>query len=330
MLLYTVGDTWSTSTALSWVNVSDNIDENPQLTLDDSLVNTSSAGTYTITYYAEDNAGNVGTLEIQITVSEENEDPEIITYYASAQGLNGEDLLLELRSIVNTGITRLSYGDIRYLLHESDRDPNNTDNVLTIYDRQSISGVWTGLSSNDTYNREHVWPNSRLGVATVENHHINIASDFHNLRAAVVGTNSSRGNKWFDLTLTTTTYYPGNADKGDVARIILFMYMAYTGMEIVETITAEQENSYLPTGRYMAKFSVLLTWHLEDPVDDFERNRNNVIYSYQNNRNPFIDYPEFVESIWGSIPTSSTSASQFATLLSSRYQTYTTYSVSYR
>jgi hypothetical protein len=50
---------------------------------------------------------------------------------------------------------------------------------------------------------------------------------------------------------------------------------------------------------YHGKLSVLLIWHKKDPVDDFERNRNEVIYSYQNNRNPFIDYPEFVDLIWG-------------------------------
>jgi endonuclease I len=291
--------------------VTDNVDQNPSLTLDDSLVNMSLAGTYTITYQAEDNSGNIGTLQVQITVSEE--DPEIVTYYASAQGLNGEDLLLELRTIVNTGITRVSYGDVRYILDDSDQDPNNPSNVLTIYDRQSVNGVWDG----STYNREHVWPNSRLGVASVDNSDVNIASDLHNLRAAIPSTNFSRSNKWYDATTTSDTYFPGDADKGDVARIILYMYMAYTGMEIVETITPEQENNYQPTGRYMAKFSLLLEWHIADPVDDFERNRNDVIYTHQNNRNPFIDYPDFVEDIWGPIPTSSTSASQYYTQLSS-------------
>ena len=47
-----------------------------------------------------------------------------------------------------------------------------------------------------------------------------------------------------------------------------------------------------------AKLSALLVWHQEDPVDDFERNRNEVIYSFQNNRNPFIDHPEYVDEIW--------------------------------
>jgi hypothetical protein len=43
----------------------------------------------------------------------------------------------------------------------------------------------------------------------------------------------------------------------------------------------------------------LLQWHQDDPVDDFERNRNDVIYSYQGNRNPFIDHPNLVDYLWG-------------------------------
>jgi len=53
-----------------------------------------------------------------------------------------------------------------------------------------------------------------------------------------------------------------------------------------------------PTVYQMAMLDVLLQWNLDDPVDDFERNRNEVIFTYQHNRNPFIDYPEFVPLIW--------------------------------
>ena len=54
-----------------------------------------------------------------------------------------------------------------------------------------------------------------------------------------------------------------------------------------------------PSVYEMALLDVILQWHELDPVDDFERHRNDVIYSYQKNRNPYIDYPEFVELIWG-------------------------------
>ena len=50
----------------------------------------------------------------------------------------------------------------------------------------------------------------------------------------------------------------------------------------------------------LGKLSTLLEWNELDPVDDFERNRNNVIFTeWQHNRNPFIDYPEWAEDIWG-------------------------------
>jgi hypothetical protein len=52
----------------------------------------------------------------------------------------------------------------------------------------------------------------------------------------------------------------------------------------------------------MALFSRMFEWHEADPVDDFERDRNDAIYGYQDNRNPFIDHPELVREIWGDVP----------------------------
>ena len=54
----------------------------------------------------------------------------------------------------------------------------------------------------------------------------------------------------------------------------------------------------VPAGAQMSIFDYLITWHYEEPIDGFEVNRNEVIYTYQNNRNPFIDYSYLVELIW--------------------------------
>lgn len=222
-------------------------------------------------------------------------------YYEGADGLTETTLVSFLRTLVNQGFTRISYGEVRYKLDETDKDPNNSNNILTIYDRRSISNVW---DAGATWNREHVWPNSRLGVPSVSNSTIGIGSDLHNLRASLTSTNSSRSNKVYDAVTNSDTYFPGDDDKGDVARIIFYMYVAYADMRLTDNILpVSSEYNYLPEGREMGRLSLLLQWNIDDPVDSFEQNRNEVIYSIQHNRNPFIDHPEFATKIWGTIPT---------------------------
>lgn len=77
------------------------------------------------------------------------------------------------------------------------------------------------------------------------------------------------------------------------------MVIRYPHLKLVdEDLDNNPETNYTLEGAKMAKFSILLQWHREDPVDDFERNRNDVIYDWQNNRNPFIDHPEFAAMIF--------------------------------
>jgi len=213
-------------------------------------------------------------------------------YYTGADGLTGYSLTVFLRNIVNTGFTRLDYGASRYILDETDRDPNNSSRVILVYLGTSVSGTWDG---GVTWNREHVWPQSLLGVS-VDNNSINQGSDLHNLKPANPAENSSRGNKFFDLSTDADSYLPRAAVRGDVARILFYMATAYDILSLVNTT---------PSTYQMAMLNVLIKWHEEDPVDDFEMNRNNVIFSYQHNRNPFIDHPEFVEKIWGTSTLSS-------------------------
>jgi uncharacterized repeat protein (TIGR02543 family) len=206
-------------------------------------------------------------------------------YYEGADGLSGSSLRTFLYQRVNQGFNRVSYATATTALQVSDRDPNNSSNIILVYLGTSVNGTW---DSGVTWNREHVWPQSLLGVGTS----IGPGTDLHNLKPANPSENSSRGNKYYDVATTSSTYLPRAAVRGDLARILFYMDIAYTNLTLVNSA---------PNTYQMAKLDVLLRWHLEDPVDDFERNRNDVIYTYQSNRNPFIDHPEFVEKIWGPI-----------------------------
>jgi uncharacterized repeat protein (TIGR02543 family) len=207
-------------------------------------------------------------------------------YYASINGKTGNELLLELRTIINNGIFRVSYGEARYILNITDRDPLNSNNVILVYRGTSVSGTWDG---GTTWNREHVWPQSLLGVET-NNTSRHVGADLHNLKPANPSENSSRGNKYFDNTTTTVSYSPRVEVRGDVARILFYMVVMYDYLELINST---------PTMYKMAMLNTLLQWHIDDPVDDFERNRNDVIYFYQKNRNPFIDHPELVNQVFG-------------------------------
>lgn len=222
------------------------------------------------------------------------EPTELSAYYAGAEGLEGTDLRTFLSNRVNQDYVGVNYGVARQALAKADVDPNNANNVLTIYSRESVKGLWDGK----TWTREHVWPNSRLGIPRVTNTQINQASDLHNLRAIIQSINSSRSNKVYDVTTTENTYYPGE-DRGDVARILFYMILKYPILSLTDEIYSnDPATNYTLEGAKMSRISVLLQWHFEDAVDQFERDRNEVIYTYQNNRNPFIDHPEFVEKIF--------------------------------
>jgi endonuclease I len=69
------------------------------------------------------------------------------------------------------------------------------------------------------------------------------------------------------------------------------MYIRYDGLKLTDNIQNADKTS-------MGKLSLFLEWHEDDPVDNFEIQRNNRIYAYQGNRNPFIDYPEYVDRIF--------------------------------
>ena len=119
-------------------------------------------------------------------------------------------------------------------------------------------------------------------------------ADAHHLRAEDAAENSLRSNSDYGLTGYNGPSGTKGSWKGDVARSVFYMAVRYNGLSVV--------NGDIPdaTVGQLGDLASLLTWNTLDPSDDFEMNRNNYIYTWQVNRNPFIDFPDLANYIWGS------------------------------
>ncbi|WP_369246761.1 endonuclease I family protein [Streptomyces sp. R41] len=225
------------------------------------------------------------------------------TYYKNAVGKTGTSLKSSLHTIISSQ-SKLSYSALWDALKVTDQDPNNSGNVILLYSGLSRSKTLNGGDVGD-WNREHVWAISHGDLTTSTGP----GTDLHHIRPEDVQVNGIRGNKDFDEggsaftnaggSLTDSdSFEPRDAVKGDVARMILYMAVRYEGDDAFADLEPDDKvaNGSTP---YIGRLSVLKQWNDEDPPDSFEEHRNQVIYdTYQHNRNPFIDHPEWVEAIW--------------------------------
>jgi endonuclease I len=235
-------------------------------------------------------------------------------YYNGTEGKTGTELKNTLNDIIS-GHMEWAYFYADNVFIDSDGDPTTPGNVITVYKGSSVDGGNYG-TGGDFLNREHVWAKSHGQFDT----DLPTGGDLHNLKPADGSVNVDRSNKDFDNCQATGTqhaeatgcYYtsdawePRDEVKGDIARIIFYMATRYEGEngEVDLEVNDQVSNSPNP---YHGRLSALLQWHEQDPPDDFERNRNDVIFKYQQNRNPFIDHPEWVGMIWESDPANSIS-----------------------
>ncbi|MGD9604960.1 MAG: endonuclease [Bacilli bacterium] len=232
---------------------------------------------------------------------------EFDSYYQGVEGLFGETLKDFLHDLIDDH-QEYSYDFARTALRETDEDPNNPNNVILFYTGRSQLKT-TYNTGNDGWNREHVWAKSHGGFGETPP----AGTDLHHLRPTDATVNSTRNNLDFDnggklLNETygmdssfcyydTDSFEPRDQVKGDVARILFYMAVRYDGSDGVADLEINDVtgNGSIP---FIGKLSTLLIWNDLDPVDDFEKNRNEVIFGYQKNRNPFIDYPHFADLIW--------------------------------
>ena len=230
--------------------------------------------------------------------------------YYSLDGKSGDNLKATLQTIVvNSNTHAHVYGDIWAICEEADENPENTNEVWLIYKEVGMPKA-DHVSGSYGWNREHVFPQSRGGftdgtsttpdgidvwVSTSANNILHAHADGHHLRASDNVENSNRGNLDFDYVSGARTkdanfYEPPNSSKGDVARALMYMAVRYNGLSLI---------AGLGSGSAMGNLTTLLEWNTLDPVDDYEMHRNNAVYRWQNNRNPFIDHPELADYIFG-------------------------------
>ncbi|WP_447637342.1 endonuclease [Flavobacterium microcysteis] len=233
-------------------------------------------------------------------------------YYASLEGKSGAVLKQAVQDIIaNPAVVRAhNYGDIITILKTADQNPQNSNEVWLMYKEVSRSKFLFQDSGSGVgrWNREHIYPQSRGGfpngtsdtpdgINVWEPSNANMLNhghaDAHHLRAEDGQENSSRNNK--DYGLTDYNGFSGNAGswKGDVARAVFYMSVRYNGLNVVNGNPPDS------TVGQLGDLATLLQWNVNDPADDFEMNRNNYIYTWQQNRNPFIDYPILADYIWG-------------------------------
>ncbi len=245
-------------------------------------------------------------------------------YYSSVTG-TGYAMKTQLYNIIK-GHNTQSYNALYSCYQTSDRDYfyENDGTILDIYsenpaatDPYNYSATNTGQrcgnysSEGDCFNREHLMPQSVFNEASP------MVSDAHHIYPTDGKVNGARSNYAFGMVSNPTwtsmngsklgqnstpgytgiVFEPIDEFKGDIARVLL-----YFGTRYENQIAGWNHAMLNGTGNQVFSdwfLNILLTWHMQDPVSARELARNNAVYNFQGNRNPYIDHPEYVSMIWG-------------------------------
>ncbi len=247
--------------------------------------------TFTYTICDDDPTPTCSTGTVTISVVEAlsfNIPSNLQDYYSEMTFTQDPDLLYQVLSDFTTDkhVNRLEYPDRHDYLYDADADLDDPSMVVLMYSgeiRPDDEYQLGDLSEGETYNTEHIYPQSKLNNDEA-------ANDMHHMRVADVNINSERLNYPFtdgsgDYKLIDgDKWYPGDDWRGDVARMVMYVNLRYG-------------DSFDEVG----SLALFLEWNVEDPVSAFEIQRNNVIEGAQGNRNPFIDNPYLATLIWGGV-----------------------------
>ena len=232
---------------------------------------------------------------------------------------SGLALKTELSNKITTTHTNvLTYDHAREALKIIDLVPFSSTHVYLIYgfsnntcptstsddnDHKTRLSTSFGGGNSCEWNREHTYAQS-LGVPALGQE--GPGADVHHLRASDVQRNAERGNLKFidgdgNSKIVSTGWYPGDEWKGDIARMMMYMYVRYGNQCLPSNVTIGSANVI-----DAPMINLLLEWNAEDPVSPYEDYRNEYLSNssntyYQGNRNPFIDNPYLATKIWGGV-----------------------------
>ncbi|MEA1983427.1 MAG: endonuclease [Campylobacterota bacterium] len=257
---------------------------------------------------------NVTQVDNNTTIPSENNNTTLQlsetlqVYYADALDKNESALKSSLHRIILQS-KFLTYSEAYTAMGLTNKDLKSRDEekVILFYSQESVLAAdkCHTISPDGCWNREHLWPKS-LGVGYDDS--VASYTDLHHLQPANAQVNMDRSNRRFSKATTPYIkiddfYYDDSrwswevADdlKGDVARAMLYMVVRYEGEsgEPDLELYAHDESTERP-----ADLCEMLEWNRMDRVSNSEIRRNEIIYQYQNNRNPFIDNNEWVDLIW--------------------------------
>ena len=249
-------------------------------------------------------------------------DAAVGDYYSSVTATKGTALLGQLHDLITTThTTYTTYNNCRD--YGTRTDPGlDGKGVLEFYTHETVMNF---SGTVGTWNREHVWcqslSNGMWGTSGG-------GSDMHHIRPSEASLNSTRGNNKYGVAtngseayskttsgaksklggyVSGSTFEPLDNVKGDVARIVMYVYTHYNTYSNVGGTTNGKGGSFgtlkftnvMSASNESAAISLLLEWNKKDPVDEIETYRNEEVFKLQGNRNPFIDNESYADAIWG-------------------------------
>jgi len=241
-------------------------------------------------------------------------------YYSGAQGKSGEALRTAMYNAIKNHTT-LNYDGLQDYYAIADFRPDGT--LWEIYSTCEFTMEDLNQPQNTFcmgWNKEHSVPKSWFNSSSP------MYSDMIHVIPTDARVNNLRGNEAYGETASRSdeisqsdvalghlgsssfpgfsgigkVYEPDDRYKGDIARIYFYMVTCYMNKNFT-TDNGSKMFRYANNTNYLTDYSValLMKWHRQDPVSVKEINRNDSVYTCQRNRNPFVDFPDLAEYIWG-------------------------------